>query len=410
MVALGLFLPGLLRAQEALPGGAESAAGNALPAAEATPGRRVLAARPMLSPGEYISFATSLRGEYRKLPAEWPTATIDQGVAFLEIGKLPAFEFPKDNPDSQAKERLGEMLFFEPRLSGSGQISCANCHDPDLHFADGRTVAFGHNRHLSKRNTPTLINVRQNTSFFWDGRADSLEDQARQVILNPAEMHGSEEQTVERLRALPDYVARFSEAFGSEEITLARVTQAIATFERTLSSRRNAFDRFLDGESEALTDSAIRGLHLFRTTARCVNCHFGPNFTDGQFHNLGLSFYGRKLEDLGRYAVTQRTEDVGAFKTPTLRNVSHTAPYMHNGLFDLDGVLRLYNAGMPTLRRSVAQKEDPLFPVKDRLLTPLSLNAQDLADLKAFLESLSDAPRRFYRPNCRHSPSHSRQP
>jgi len=134
----------------------------------------------------------------------------------------------------------------------------------------------------------------------------------------------------------------------------------------------------------------VRGLHLFRTTARCLNCHNGPMLTDGQFHNEGLTYYGRKLEDLGRYAVTKNPEDVGKFKTPSLRNIARTAPYMHNGLFDLEGVLNMYNAGMATVRRRADQKDDPLFPTKSKLLQPLGLNQTEKADLKAFLEALTE--------------------
>jgi cytochrome c peroxidase len=172
-----------------------------------------------------------------------------------------------------------------------------------------------------------------------------------------------------------------------------RIVQAIATFERTIVGGHSKFDTFVSGKNpKALSDEAIRGLHLFRTTARCINCHNGPNFTDGEFHNVGLSYYGREYEDLGRYNATKKPEDVGKFKTPSLRNVGRTSPYMHNGLFkELDGVLNMYNAGMPTLRRTEALKDDPLFPEhKDPLLKPLGLNAADKADLIAFLESLNE--------------------
>ncbi len=303
---------------------------------------------------------------------------------------MPPVRYPTNNPYSDAKAGLGQKLFFEAGLSGSGQMACASCHDPDLAFADGRTVSFGHARKELKRNAPTVLNVGLNRTLFWDGRADSLEEQARDVINNQDEMRSSAESVNERLRRLPGYTNEFAAAFGTPEITLGRVVQAIATFERTVTSRGNAFDSFLRGDTNALSDSALRGLHLFRTTARCINCHHGPNFTDGRLHNEGLAYYGRKYEDLGRYAVTKDPQDVGRFKTPSLRNIARTGPYMHNGLFDLEGVLNMYNAGMPSVRRKPEQKNDPLFPVKSPLLQPLGLNKQDLADLKAFLESLTE--------------------
>ena len=155
------------------------------------------------------------------------------------------------------------------------------------------------------------------------------------------------------------------------------------------------FDAFASGRNNALTDEALVGLHLFRTDARCMNCHNGPLFSDDEFHNLGMTHYGRRFEDLGRYNVTEEPTDVGKFRTPSLRNVVNTSPYMHNGLLDLDEALLLYNAGMPNERRRKGQLEDPLFPAKSPLIKPLGLNEQDLSDLKAFLASLSEPHRRI---------------
>lgn len=180
-------------------------------------------------------------------------------------------------------------------------------------------------------------------------------------------------------------------------MTLDRAAKALACYQRTLVGGRSRFDAFLRGKGEALSDPEVRGLHLFRTEARCLNCHNGPTLSDGRFHDVGLSYYRRELEDLGRYHVTRQAKDVGAFRTPSLRNVGRAAPYMHNGLFDLPGVLRMYNAGMPTLRPGPLHAGDPWFPVKSPLLRPLGLNRQDLSDLEAFLRSL-DEPRRRVRP------------
>jgi len=259
-------------------------------------------------------------------------------------------------------------------------------------------VSFGHERKELKRNAPTILNTAFNETLFWDGRSNSLEEQAMDVVNNTDEMHSSAQFVRANLGKIPGYTNEFTKVFGSPEVSLARVAQAIATFERTVTSRGNNFDSFLRGDTNALSEEAIRGLHLYRTGARCINCHNGPSFTDGKFHNEGLTYYGRKLEDLGRYDVTKKPEDVGRFKTPSLRNIARTAPYMHNGLFDLDGVLNMYNAGMPTVRRKESQKDDPLFPVKSPHLQSLGLNKQDLADLKAFLEALTETRLRMRSP------------
>jgi cytochrome c peroxidase len=348
--------------------------------------------RPLLTDEEYKKLADQLRAAYSQPPASWPAATLDNDVKprFVELGLLLPVVYPTNNPFSTAKADLGKELYFDPRLSGSGQIACASCHDPDLAWADGRTVSFGHSRKELKRNAPSILNAGQLHALFWDGRASSLEQQVRDVVNNQDEMRSSDESVKGRLEKLSGYTNEFAAVFGTPEITLDRAAQAIATFERTIISRPNPFDAFLQGDTNTLSDSAVRGLNLFRTTARCANCHFGPDFSDQLFHNEGLTYYGRELEDLGRYKITKNPADVGAFRTPSLRNLNRTAPYMHNGLFDLDGVLNLYNAGMPTVKRKAGQENDPLFPTKDKLLQPLGLNKQDLADLKAFLDSLTE--------------------
>lgn len=348
--------------------------------------------RPKMTEGEYRSLAAELRLAYSQVPARWPAPHIDEEVKphFRELGLLPPVEYPADNSYSDTKAELGKKLFFDPRLSGSRQISCANCHDPDLAFADGRTASFGHERTPLKRNAPTVLNSGFSRSLFWDGRANSLEQQAMEVVNNADEMHSSVEIVRDNLAKISGYSNDFAVVFGSSEVTLERVAKAIATFERTITSRDNPFDSFLRGNTNALSDAAVRGLHLFRTAARCINCHNGPNFTDGRFHNEGLTYYGRKYQDLGRYEATKDPADVGKFKTPTLRNIARTGPYMHNGLFDLEGVLNMYNAGMPSIRPRPGQQGDPRFPVKSPHLQPLGLNLQDLSDVRAFLEALTE--------------------
>lgn len=353
--------------------------------------------RPEQSPEELAARTASLRSAYSRPPADWPSPIVDPGVKWTELGLLPRVEHPSDNPPTKEKIALGRALFFDPRLSSTGEMACASCHDPDLHWADGRTTSFGLGRTQLKRNAPSIMNLGLVETLFWDGRARSLEDQAEQVLQNPQEMNCSEAILLERIAPLPNYREAFQEVFGDPEVTLERVAMAIACFERTIVGGRSQFDRFLRGDHTALSDSALRGLDLFRTDARCMNCHHGPLLTDNQFHDVGLSYYGRKYEDLGRYEVTQRSDDVGRFRTPTLRNVANTGPYMHNGLFGLPNVLRMYNAGMPTLVPKPEQQDDELFPRKSPHLRPLGLNNQDLEDLEAFLESLSE-------PTVRHRP------
>ncbi len=342
--------------------------------------------------------AAGLRVLYSGPSATWPAPEIDEGVAFVELGRVerPA---PPDDPRHQARVDLGQTLFFDARLSGPGQMACASCHEAELGWGDGRATSFGHGFQPLARNAPSILNAAFGTSFFWDGRAETLEDQALAVFENQDEMHASVDHVVATVSSSRGYRARFAAAFGDDEPTIERVLQAIAAFERTVVSDGSAaFDRFLAGDSEALDDAAVRGLHLFRTKARCANCHHGPLLTDGGFHDLGLSYYGRKFEDLGRYRVTGDPADVGRFKTPSLRNVARTAPYMHNGLFALDGVLNMYSAGMATLRRKPEQADDPLFPTKSPLLKELDLDAGEKADVIAFLEALTERRRRVRPP------------
>ena len=390
-IALGLWCLALHLGQPASERVLAQVAPPATRPAAATQADARPAPRPELTPQQYADLAHRLREAYSKPPAQWPRPTIDPGVEYVELGLPPRPVFPSDNPYTKAKADLGQMLFFDPRLSGSGQISCASCHEAELGWSDGRAVSFGHGRAALRRNAPSLNNVAFRKTLFWDGRASDLEAQISGPILAADEMHGDTDQIVQRLAAQREYRQRFAQSFGDDKpITFRRIAQAVATYERIIVSRPSPFDHFLKGDRTALSDAAVRGLHLFRTDARCLNCHNGPTLSDEQFHDLGLSYYGRKYEDLGRYLITHDPRDVGAFKTPSLRNVTRTAPYMHNGLFDLKGVLRMYNAGMATLRRKPGQMNDPLFPTKSHLLKPLGLNEHDLADLEAFLQSLEE--------------------
>lgn len=352
------------------------------------------------TPEALAEFASHLRRLYQSTPENWPAPTLDEGVPLVELGTPRKPAAPADNPTTPEKAALGLSLFFDPRLSGSQQLACASCHVPDLAWSDGRALPAGNFRTQLRRHSPTLVGVAHSKLLFWDGRASSLEEQAAMVISAPDEMAGEPNVIVQRLQAEPSfYRERFKTAFGDEQITFQRVTKALAAFQRSLIIGRTAFDKFLAGKHDSLDDSAIRGLHLFRTKARCMNCHNGPMLQNDSFHNVGLTYYGRKYEDLGRYHITRKAEDIGRFKTPTLRNVARSGPWMHNGLFpSLDGVLRLYNAGMPQPKPKPDQENDPLFPKTDPLLKPLHLTRSELADLKAFLESLNEPPIRILEP------------
>ena len=339
-----------------------------------------------------------LRALYSRPADEWPAAHWDDLVKNrAELGLVPEVRHPEDNPYSREKAELGRMLFWDGRLSGSLGVACVSCHHPDLGWSDGKALSQGHRLRSGTRNAPTVMGVAFVQDLMHDGRAGSLESQVLLPLANENELHAGFDRVEERLNAIPEYRERFRQVFGVEQISIDEISKALACFQRTIVPGRSRFDTFLKGRHDALSDQEIRGLHLFRTTARCINCHSGPLMSDGKFHNIGLSFYGRKFEDLGRYEVTKDPGDVGAFRTPTLRNISRTGPYMHNGLFDLEGVINLYNAGGVRPAPREEHLRDPLFPTTSGLLLELNLSKQDKADLIAFLNALEE-PRLRIRP------------
>ncbi len=347
--------------------------------------------------------ADQLRALYSQSQACWPAAEVDPGIRAPEPAALPPAPHPEDNPYTTEKAELGKHLFFDPRLSGSRQIACASCHDPDLGWGDGRRRPFGHDRLEGGRNSPTLLNAGHHQLLMWDGRFARLEEQAIAAIINPIEMNAEIATVLDRLSAIRGYDDMFSQAFGSDGISEERMAQAIATFVRTINSRTSRLDRFISGESRQLDDAQLRGLHLFRTKARCMNCHHGPLLSDGGFHNLGLHFHGRRLEDLGRYELTGNPADAGAFRTPSLRDVTLRGPWMHNGMFhSLESVINFYNAGgaHPTPRQTSPDRG--AIPATSPLLRPLELTAEERADLLAFLEAISRTPTRITPPERLH--------
>lgn len=321
-------------------------------------------------------------------PELWPEALLFEEAreGFKDIGALPAVKYPQNNPYSKEKEELGKLLFFDPRLSQSRQISCASCHDPELMWADVRRVSYGHDRQLGTRNTPTILNIAFSDDYFWDGRALTLEEQVKTPLESPVEMNMHSRVAVKSIKKIKGYQNYFLKAFGDKKISEERIAQAIATFERTLVSPPSKFDKFISGEKDLFTDSEVRGLHFFRTKANCINCHNTPYFSDNKYHNLGMTHLGTAEEDLGRYQATKNLDDVGKFKTPTLREVSKTAPYMHNGSFsDLREILEKYSEGMDEEK---IKSKGNLISKKSAMVTSFATDDTELEDIENFLRTL----------------------
>jgi len=329
-----------------------------------------------------------LRSAYAGSPDTWPAPVIirteGEDEDFSEMAALPRVS-TSSTPDLA---ELGEALFFSPVLSANEDIACASCHVPEHGFAATDRQAVGHQGMMGTRNAPGLLGVSLTAPYFWDGRADTLEAQALGPILNPIEMAGSRTVLEERLNTRKEWRDWFANTVGKQQIKLEDVAIAISAYERTLV-QNTRFDAFLRGDNNALTDQELQGLHLFRTKAQCMSCHDGQMLSDGQAHNIGLTYYGRRYQDRGIYERSGLAEDVGKFNTPSLRFISQTAPYMHNGLFPhLRGIVNLYNAGGARPRRRDSQLDDPLFPQTSERLKPLELTSEERDALVAFLETL----------------------
>ena len=289
-----------------------------------------------------------------------------------------AVVIPADNPLTNEKVELGRALFFDKRLSQDNTIACANCHLAKFAFTDGRPVSTGIRGQKGGRSAPASINRVFSTVQFWDGRAATLEEQSVGPFTNPIE-HGfaSYDVMMAKMKKIAGYRKLFMQVFG-EDITIGNVGKAIASFQRTVLSGNSPADRFDQGQEEgAISEAAQHGLLLFREKARCTKCHSGFNFTDEKFHNLGLGWDDNKV-DLGRYMVTKNAEDIGAFKTPTLREIARSAPYTHDGRFKtLEEVVNFYNQG------------GVKNPHQDPLIIPLELTDQEKGDLVQFLHTLN---------------------
>lgn len=290
---------------------------------------------------------------------------------------LPPLSWPSNNPYSAAKVELGRYLYFDARLSADETVSCATCHSPKFAFTDGAAVSTGIKGQKGGRSAPTVINRAYALAQFWDGRADSLEDQAKGPMQNPIEMGNTHAAIVTRLKGIAGYRPLFAKAFGSEEIDIDRVAKAIACFERTVLSGNAPYDRYKRGDKSAMTAEQVRGMSVFFEKAKCDRCHEGANFTLNAYANLGVGT-DKPDPDVGRYAVTKDPRDWGVFKTPTLREIEHTAPYMHDGsLKTLADVVEFYDKGGIPNRNL------------DPTVKPLHLSAAEKSELVAFLKALS---------------------
>jgi cytochrome c peroxidase len=302
-------------------------------------------------------------------------AAIDQ----VPLGLTPV-PVPAANPLTDAKVALGKELFFEPGLSSNGTVSCASCHVPSLAFADRLPLSKGVKGYVGLRNAPTIFNVAYSPRLMWDGRALGLEDQSLYPLMHPREMSSTPQRAVEFIGSKPSYAGLFANAFGDPAVTWLRVAQSLASYQRTLLSGGSPFDRYMAGEQTAITEAAVRGFALFRGAAGCIDCHTysreQPFFTDFQFNNNGLTW--GPYPDLGRYEISKERVDKGAFRTPSLRDVARTAPYMHDGrMASLEEVIEFYNRGGDG------------NPFADRRIRPLHLSEQDKSDLVAFLNGLT---------------------
>ncbi len=319
------------------------------------------------------------------------------------LAPLPA---PSSEPDAR-QAALGHILFFDPKVGADATIGCSTCHDPGKGWADGLPLSKGYPGSLYFRNTPTVVNAVHGRFMYWDGRlpASDLPTLVRDHISEAHFMQADGRLIIERLRQIPAYEQGFKEAFGGEP-TYGRILNALAAYLKTLRSRDVPFDQYLNGDRSAISAAATRGLTLFQGKANCIQCHHGPMLSDGKFHGmglppnrdifktperhitfrrffktLGLPEYVGLREDVGRYAITKQSEDWGRFRTPTLREVSATAPYMHDGsLTTLEDVIDFYDQGGGE------------GPGKDAVLRPLGLTEQEKRDLVEFLTTLSGAP------------------
>jgi cytochrome c peroxidase len=313
-------------------------------------------------------------GAQQAAKARKKSAGAPKGVA-VPLGLIPII-WPADNPYSPEKAELGRFLYFDKRLSADNSVACATCHSPDHGFTDGAATSTGIQGQKGGRSAPTTLNRAYSLAQFWDGRAGTLEEQAKGPIANPIEMGMTHESVVAKINAIAGYRELSQKAFGSPELTIDNVAKAIATFERTLLSGNSAYDKYKAGNKTALTPAQVRGMDIYFNKTKCDACHEGVNFTANAYANLGV---GTDIPnpDVGRFEVTKDPTDWGKFKTPTLRDISRTAPYMHDGsLKTLEEVVEFYDKG------GIPNKN------LDEKIKKLNLSAEQKQDLVEFLKAL----------------------
>ena len=291
---------------------------------------------------------------------------------------------PEENPLTPKKAALGRELFRDPLLSRNHQVSCATCHDPARGFSDNRPVAVGVFGRQGNRRVPRIVNRGYGKAFFWDGRIATLEEQVLQPILSAKEMDLTLEEAVARLNGVPRYRQLFREVF-ERDISAPDLARALASYVRTILAGDSAYDRHLQGKAEALSEESRQGLSIFRGKGNCTLCHLGPNLTDESFHNTGIAWRDGRFDDDGRHIVTRNDRERGSFKTPTLREVARTPPYMHDG-------------SLPTLEEVIAyyDRGGNRNPQLDPEMRPLGLTEEEKRALAAFLRSLSGTVREGY--------------
>jgi cytochrome c peroxidase len=303
----------------------------------------------------------------------WETRTIAEPPGF------PPVPFPSTNVPSDTKIALGRILFYDPNLSITGKVSCASCHSQSLGFSDSSPVSVGVRGSIGTRNAPPIINTAYQSSWFWDGRAGTLEQQVMTALTSAGEMDSDTSVVHGYLEQSSDYRLLFRDAFGeSEPISLERAVDAIATFCRTLISANSKYDQFLMGNTQVLDSNEKAGMSLFFSDrTRCASCHSGFNFSDNQYHSVALRAH---YYDKGRALITGKERDIGKFKTPTLRNIALSGPYMNEGNFaTLDDVIEHYNKG-----------GNPFIYKDTSRIRPLNLTSTEKKQLRAFLHALTD--------------------
>lgn len=317
------------------------------------------------------------------------TVTYKAGHDSLQEWLMPPVPYPADNEPTEARVELGKKLFFDPRLSADGNMSCGTCHSPLFGWSDGLPTAKGFQSKVLGRASPTVVNTAYQSIQMWDGRKKSLEDQALGPMVSSDEMNIGVERAIKTVSENAEYKKLFAKAYPGEPVNDVTLARAIASFERTVVSTNSRFDQWVRGDKKALTKDEVKGFKIFNDPEKgnCAACHSAPNFTDDGFHNIGLASYGEENPDMGRYAIKPIGILKGAFKTPTLREVVHTAPYFHDGsAATLEDVVDHYvSGGAVTTHISPNMKK-------------LSLSKKEKKQLVAFIRALSTPEEPFVLP------------